>query len=71
MVGQEPVLYARSIYENIIFGLPENVIPSREVLPRTPSSSLHWKAAHHPFRCIFSDVWERDRAAPTWTEGEQ
>mmetsp|Transcript_46548 Transcript_46548/g.117855 ORF Transcript_46548/g.117855 Transcript_46548/m.117855 type:complete len:256 (+) Transcript_46548:989-1756(+) len=30
MVGQEPVLYARSIYDNIVFGLPEGCIPSQE-----------------------------------------
>jgi len=30
MVGQEPVLYARSIYDNIVFGLPEDCTPSAE-----------------------------------------
>merc|ERR1712226_1190866 len=30
MVGQEPVLYARSIYDNIVFGMPDEAMPSQE-----------------------------------------
>lgn len=41
MVGQEPVLYARSIYDNIVFGLPEDCLPSQQVcLARSTSACV-------------------------------
>lgn len=42
IVSQEPVLYARSIRDNILYGLEvENGVPEDEVRPSCPMSSFH------------------------------